>query len=269
LVELLVVIGIIALLISILLPSLNKAREAALDLQCQSNLRQVGLAMSLYANGNKGFLPGARVYYPTTGENLMWWEALRDEAGLPLKENVGGALHCPRAQEGGFTHYAAHPRMVPNLEANRLDPATGYTRPYAHYRVARAKRASEVVLAFDAGQILFDTGWGEVPFGNAVWEPEALDSNRVYWQGLVLDSGNMADQGNPAVFGSLGDANLDVTGWGNYGGRANVRFRHKKNSTANFVFVDGHVAPLQLKRNNVGTVIDGGELKHGNVWVAQ
>jgi prepilin-type processing-associated H-X9-DG protein len=57
LVELLVVIGIIAMLIAILLPALNRARKAARAAQCASNMRQIGQASLMYANDNKSRIP--------------------------------------------------------------------------------------------------------------------------------------------------------------------------------------------------------------------
>lgn len=57
LVELLVVIGIIALLVGVLLPALNKARAAAQTVQCASNLRQWGLGLQMYVDQSGGLLP--------------------------------------------------------------------------------------------------------------------------------------------------------------------------------------------------------------------
>ena len=76
LVELLVVIGIIALLISILLPALNKARAAANTAYCLSNEHQIGLAVMQYAAQFQGYPPlGYFGQYPSS-DGQGWWDSV-------------------------------------------------------------------------------------------------------------------------------------------------------------------------------------------------
>ena len=94
LVELLVVIGIIAVLIGILLPTLNRARTQAQYTACAAQLRQMGMMWTLYANDHKG-------YYPNHGVNLSYLffitEPQRQYMINNLKQKSGKIFYCNQA----------------------------------------------------------------------------------------------------------------------------------------------------------------------------
>ncbi|MCC6423976.1 MAG: type II secretion system protein [Phycisphaerales bacterium] len=106
LVELLVVIGVIAILISLLLPALNKARQQARSVTCLSQLRQVCLGFVMYAQEHRGILPPYAVGHPNgpVYPGDYWWEELRPyvgahyaEAGTNFSTEIIGYNHlrCP------------------------------------------------------------------------------------------------------------------------------------------------------------------------------
>jgi len=113
LVELLVVIGIIAVLISILLPSLAKARQQANAVTCQSNLRQIGLVYQMYVQENKGvgtYQPFAVKPTPAGDTSAyMYWFAQGDTVGTTTTYTYSNGL---------LTQYLPDPRVVDCPEFN-------------------------------------------------------------------------------------------------------------------------------------------------------
>ena len=142
LVELLVVIGIISVLISILLPSLNRARGAAQKIACQSNLRQMGLATTFYTSENKGYFPmpdyggipdtssQPNGYNPFQNP-MCWWNAVPEKLGFeplgfagPFPDLFNSAsdavpvLRCPAANISPFAGRTYAMNQAPKTKGN-------------------------------------------------------------------------------------------------------------------------------------------------------
>ena len=108
LVELLVVIAIIAILIGLLVPAVQKVRDAAARVQCQNNLKQIGLACQSYHDSKKVFPPGyaASAAYPDTAPGWGWGAFI-----LPYIEQ--GPLHSQIDFSQPLQNSAAIQAIVP------------------------------------------------------------------------------------------------------------------------------------------------------------
>lgn len=219
LVELLVVIGIIALLISILLPSLNAARERANSIKCSSNLRNLGNAMTMYV-GQSGYYPGHAGMSATGRPIAVWPVRLR-----PFLGNNQAIFMCPSQREGF-----------------EWDRRTGAGPTYATTADAR--------YGYDQGELLLDVhlvpfsyaynDWGA---GNAqgpnVTSQRGLGgdlwgSTREQKASRVRKSAEMIAIADGTVDGAW-DYNIDPVTPSEFPGKI-----HKKG--CNVLFCDGHVA---------------------------
>lgn len=170
LVELLVVIGIIALLIAILMPALSKAREQANMVKCLSNQRNLGNALVMFTNEHKGYLPKAWFNdspYPGgpkwQWKDPMWgWDYIlstylnrnRDIFRCPTDEPVvyrgewndgwGNLPDSPQAD-----NLAASYRMNISHQHAPTGPDPSFDRPFYAQKVTKLKDASKAIIFFD------------------------------------------------------------------------------------------------------------------------
>lgn len=110
LIELLVVIAIIAILAALLLPALSKAKQRAWSARCQSNLRQIGLGMKMFADDNSGLYPesGGDIYWGATDpstEKASWMEQIFSSVGNTNVYNCPGNAQLPDDMQGPFNYF--------------------------------------------------------------------------------------------------------------------------------------------------------------------
>ncbi len=283
LVELLVVIGIIAVLISILLPSLARARQSALTLQCLSNVRTIGQSLMMYANDNKGYYPYGWTFITDTGSG--------DQRYLPqtLVSYMGNLSYNPwDSAVNSKMQYWQCPEVTPSF-AFPWTPASHYgfhiivfpvdfwtspminggrTKIPLYKGVWMSRNGADKAILWD-GTIDTDmtgaSSWGGSAFPGSCH----VDSDRFWWGSYLLDA--------PSIWPSWHNPNEQIGLNGVFQDRpANkadgsdaqtFRTRHNGNTACNFLFGDGHAETRRFTRNGISRDQGTSDMTHLNFSV--
>jgi prepilin-type N-terminal cleavage/methylation domain-containing protein/prepilin-type processing-associated H-X9-DG protein len=243
LVELLVVIGIIAVLIAILMPALARVRMSASLVRCQSNFRQVYSALSSYVNENKGFLP--RCSDPdrgVTGTFEQTFVRITELLGSKVSDATTDPLHpvmtCGEASQAGDGTLVWAPNMLRTIQFHPrafpgYDQAAQMSGEYPQRKLASIRNSADKIAFYEGPQI---------PIWNMCPEPESifLDGWRWSWGHQYADppaDGDYSRWEQPIETG----LNRDDGWW-----VCSMRFRHMKQTTTPVAFFDGHVESRRI-----------------------
>jgi len=256
LVELLVVIGIIAVLVGVLLPALSKARAAASKVKCAANLRSMGQAIYVYAAGNKGKMP----MHPANGPLWLWdvptetCDQLLRTSGASKQGGNRSMFYCPEFSEqevdelwnyNGFRvigYFLLTTRVYQN--GNQVVPRTG---------TVGAPNPSEFCDLDILGLRHFiDSLHPSVP--------QKIVSTGASVKLFVPTHASDMELATDAII-----YRTDTTKWattGGWGGGQNIHMSsHQKNGIptgANILFLDGHVDWRTYKYQNA---LSGGDIR--------
>lgn len=265
LIELLVVIGIIGMLIAILLPALNKAREQARTVVCASNEKQLLLAFIMYVADNKGQTP----MFPPVGCGYP------PSPNTPYMRSLAYYMNPNTAGRGGTIRYdvgAFWPYLANGLRVNGNPGSTPQSAPDILQRTMTCP--SDIGDTLVAGNGLIDMS-------------ASINRNFSYtWNGSFWVGDTVVTQTPPNLYGNDKHAVSKVTmiihpankiileeeahpndgwsfvGWPGGNGDDTPGFRHL--GTANWGFADGHVDRYGPEEIGYSTVSNAGAISYPN-----
>jgi prepilin-type N-terminal cleavage/methylation domain-containing protein/prepilin-type processing-associated H-X9-DG protein len=282
LVELLVVIGIIAVLIGILLPTISRARKQANTVACMATLRNLGQALAIYSSENKGYLPFS--YYTGTASGAaeaagdtsadstvyVWWSVLRSymrKGGAPDNSvfNADGSISsrfmkafaCPEGHDAeAGCDYGTN--MVAMKELSWERSSFQYNTNYKKFGCRSAKTTGlypDNILLFDMTEIAggidppysrqYVCGYGVA--GGSL-QTEKLQAYKRY-RTMAADTNYITPTdaiGNDKPIDPGPNKETKAPGAVSDPTVGNIRWRHGKNDAANFLFADGTVRTMAM-----------------------
>ncbi len=213
LVELLVVIGIISILIAMLLPALNKAREAAKTVSCLSNMRQIMQGLTMYAQDNQGYIPWC--YYD--GIYTIWSGRVGGGEGRYVKD--ARVFMCPDRVDMG-----RNSSLVKSLQYLETYPNGEHSSTWAYMSYA-ANRGGAMPASTDKGYHRIKLGQPGVPASELMVFTEGYSTSYIadgthdYWGWYWINPGSFVlwTHGNVAncafLDGHCASLQADVLGW--------------------------------------------------------